>query len=141
MGDRPRRPHDLGRPRLLLAPGRRAARRLRRRARPPRLDRRLPRDRARRPRLVPGQPPRPRPDRPQARGQGLGALLVSLAVERGFGELALTEISLGVWAHNTAALHIYEKLGFRTERVIEDVEEVDGALWSAHQMTLRSPRG
>ncbi|MGW7177109.1 GNAT family N-acetyltransferase [Streptomyces xanthophaeus] len=78
---------------------------------------------------------------PQARGQGLGALLVSLAVERGFGELALTEISLGVWAHNTAALHIYEKLGFRTERVIEDVEEVDGALWSAHQMTLRSPRG
>ncbi|MEU9378777.1 GNAT family N-acetyltransferase [Streptomyces sp. NPDC048255] len=78
---------------------------------------------------------------PAARGRGLGAVLVALAVEHGFRELALPEITLGVWAHNTAALRIYEKLGFRTEEIIEDVEEVDGALWSAHQMRLRSPHG
>ncbi|WP_411107745.1 GNAT family N-acetyltransferase [Streptomyces sp. cmx-4-9] len=78
---------------------------------------------------------------PAARGRGLGRHLVSLAVERGFGELALPEISLGVWAHNTAALRIYEKLGFQTVQVVEDVEEVDGTPWSAVQMTLRSLHG
>uniref|UniRef100_A0AAU2JPC6 GNAT family N-acetyltransferase n=1 Tax=Streptomyces sp. NBC_00049 TaxID=2903617 RepID=A0AAU2JPC6_9ACTN len=73
---------------------------------------------------------------PDARGQGLGAALVSLAVDHAFGELALPEVGLGVWAHNTAALRIYEKLGFRTEQIIEDVEEVDGVPWTAHQMRL-----
>ncbi|OKK13143.1 hypothetical protein AMK16_31410 [Streptomyces sp. CB00455] len=73
---------------------------------------------------------------PAARGRGLGAALVSLAVERGFGELGLPEISLGVWAHNTAAIRIYERLGFRTEEVLTDVEEVDGTPWTALQMRL-----
>ncbi|MET9320435.1 GNAT family protein [Streptomyces sp. NPDC003038] len=77
---------------------------------------------------------------PEARGRGLGGALVSLVVERAFGELGLREIDLVVWAHNTAALRVYEKLGFRTEQVLEDVE-VDGAPWSALQMRLVSPEG
>ncbi|MFD7263748.1 GNAT family N-acetyltransferase [Streptomyces sp. NPDC059874] len=78
---------------------------------------------------------------PEARAHGLGRALVSRAVELCFGELALPEITLGVWSHNTAAIRIYEKLGFRTERVIENVEEVDGTPWTAHQMRLASPHG
>ncbi|MGW0395229.1 GNAT family N-acetyltransferase [Streptomyces sp. NPDC003042] len=76
---------------------------------------------------------------PGARGQGLGETLVSHVIERAFGELALPEIDLGVWAHNTPALRLYEKLGFRTDRVLRDVEEVDGIPWTAVQMSLRSP--
>ncbi|MEV7523264.1 GNAT family N-acetyltransferase [Streptomyces sp. NPDC091371] len=78
---------------------------------------------------------------PGARAQGLGRALVSQAVELCFGELALPEITLGVWSHNTAAIRIYEDLGFRTHQVIENVEEVDGTPWTAHQMRLPSPHG
>ncbi|MFC9587927.1 GNAT family N-acetyltransferase [Streptomyces yangpuensis] len=73
---------------------------------------------------------------PGARGRGLGELLVSLAVSVGFDELALPEIRLGVWTHNTAALRIYEKLGFRTTATLEAVEVVDGVPWSVHRMRL-----
>ncbi|MFD3807369.1 GNAT family N-acetyltransferase [Streptomyces sp. NPDC058611] len=79
---------------------------------------------------------------PAARGRGLGTAMVSLVVERAFGEPdGVPELGLGVWAHNTAALRVYERLGFRTERVDEDVVEVDGVRWSAHEMRLaRSER-
>ncbi|MCX5585950.1 GNAT family N-acetyltransferase [Streptomyces erythrochromogenes] len=73
---------------------------------------------------------------PEARGRGLGERLVSLAVSLGFDELALTEIALGVWTHNTAALRVYEKLGFRTTETLEAVETVDGMPWSVHRMRL-----
>ncbi|MFG2880484.1 GNAT family N-acetyltransferase [Streptomyces sp. NPDC048337] len=76
---------------------------------------------------------------PEARGRGLGETLVTLAVSHAFGELRLPRLDLGVWAHNTAAIRIYEKLGFRTEQVLEDVEEIDGTPWTAHQMTLTAP--
>ncbi|MEC4576311.1 GNAT family N-acetyltransferase [Streptomyces virginiae] len=73
---------------------------------------------------------------PGARGRGLGERLVSLAVRVGFDELDLPEIGLGVWTHNTAALRIYEKLGFRTTATLEAVETVDGTPWSVHRMRL-----
>ncbi|WP_404959290.1 GNAT family N-acetyltransferase [Streptomyces sp. 147326] len=76
---------------------------------------------------------------PEQRALGLGRALVSQVVGLCFGELGLPEISLGVWAHNTAAIRIYEDLGFRTEQVLEDVEKVDGAPWTAHQMRLTAP--
>ncbi|MER7465813.1 GNAT family protein [Streptomyces sp. NPDC097981] len=76
---------------------------------------------------------------PEARGLGLGETLLTLAVDQAFGRLGLPSLGLGVYAHNTAAVRLYEKLGFRTERVLEDVEEVDGVLWSALQMRLTAP--
>ncbi|MFB7467548.1 GNAT family N-acetyltransferase [Streptomyces sp. NPDC056224] len=76
---------------------------------------------------------------PDTRDMGYGRALVTQAVELCFGELGLPELSLGVWAHNTAAIRIYERLGFRTEEIIEDVEEVDGVPWTAHQMRLTAP--
>ncbi|MER5868540.1 GNAT family protein [Streptomyces sp. NPDC002044] len=73
---------------------------------------------------------------PGARGRGLGAAMASLVVERAFGELGVPELGLGVWSHNTAALRVHERLGFHTVRVDEDVVEVDGVRWSAHEMRL-----
>ncbi|MBP0935019.1 GNAT family protein [Streptomyces goshikiensis] len=78
---------------------------------------------------------------PDARGQGLGEALLTLAVERAFGELGLPELDLGVYAHNTPAVRLYEKAGFRTHRVIRDVEQVDGVWWTALQMRLPAPDG
>ncbi|WP_327284106.1 MULTISPECIES: GNAT family protein [unclassified Streptomyces] len=76
---------------------------------------------------------------PEARGRGLGESLLTLAVARAFGELGLSALDLGVYTHNTAAVRLYEKLGFRAGRVLEDVEEVDGVRWSALQMQLTAP--
>ncbi|MFB8397623.1 GNAT family N-acetyltransferase [Streptomyces yangpuensis] len=73
---------------------------------------------------------------PGARGRGLGEQLVTLAVSIAFDELVLPEIRLGVWSHNTAALRVYEKLGFRTTATLEAVEVVDGVPWSVHRMRL-----
>ncbi|MFF8265683.1 GNAT family N-acetyltransferase [Streptomyces virginiae] len=76
---------------------------------------------------------------PGARGRGLGERLLPLAVSAtdvGFDEPALPEIGLGAWTHITAALRIYEKLGFRTTATLEAVETVDGVPWSAHRMRL-----
>ncbi|MGW0367116.1 GNAT family N-acetyltransferase [Streptomyces sp. NPDC002990] len=76
---------------------------------------------------------------PEARGRGLGGALVPLVVERAFGGLGLRETDLCVRAHNTAAVRTYQRLGFRTEQVVKDVEEVDGALRSALEMRLIRP--
>lgn len=76
---------------------------------------------------------------PHSRGQGLGEHLLTLAIDRAFGELGLPRLDLGVYAHNTPAVRLYEKLGFRTHQVFKDVEQVDGVWWTALQMQLTSP--
>ncbi|RSS82001.1 GNAT family N-acetyltransferase [Streptomyces sp. WAC06614] len=76
---------------------------------------------------------------PEARGRGLGEQLLTQVLDRAFGELDLPAVDLGVYTHNTAAVRLYERLGFRTEAVLPDVEEVDGVLWSALQMRLPRP--
>ncbi|WP_412126235.1 GNAT family N-acetyltransferase [Streptomyces subrutilus] len=47
--------------------------------------------------------------------------MVARVLDLAFGEPALPEVGLGVWAHDTAALRIYERLGFRTVQVLADV--------------------
>ncbi|MBT2405284.1 MULTISPECIES: GNAT family N-acetyltransferase [unclassified Streptomyces] len=76
---------------------------------------------------------------PASRGRGLGESLLTLAIDQAFGDLALPLLDLGVYAHNTPAVRLYEKLGFRTHQVIKDVEQVDGVWWTALQMRLPSP--
>ncbi|MCB5182416.1 GNAT family N-acetyltransferase [Streptomyces antimicrobicus] len=76
---------------------------------------------------------------PEARGRGLGEAMLRQVLDRAFGELDLPAVDLGVYTHNTAAVRLYERLGFRTEAVLADVEEVDGEPWSALQMRLRRP--
>lgn len=53
-----------------------------------------------------------------------------------FTDLALDRIDLGVFAHNTSAIRLYERLGFTCDHVIPNVERVNGHPWSANQMTL-----
>ncbi|MFG2294182.1 GNAT family N-acetyltransferase [Streptomyces sp. NPDC048603] len=73
---------------------------------------------------------------PEARGLGLGRVLLTGALGRAFGELGLPAVDLGVYTHNTAAVRLYESLGFRTERVLPDVQQVGEERWSAFQMRL-----
>ncbi len=60
---------------------------------------------------------------PGHRGQGLGTALLDQAIT-GFSAYGLTKAYLEVTAHNTAAVRLYQRLGFRTVRVVYKAAEV-----------------
>jgi ribosomal protein S18 acetylase RimI-like enzyme len=70
------------------------------------------------------------------RGRGVGSALLADAIEwaRGHG---LHKLSLGVFAHNTAAIELYRKFGFVEEgRRIKQYRRESGELWDAIEMGL-----
>jgi len=60
---------------------------------------------------------------PQHRGTGLGTLLLRQAAN-GFRSIGLTRMHLEVTTDNTAALRLYERLGFRRAKVVYKAAEV-----------------
>ncbi|MEU4928312.1 GNAT family protein [Streptomyces yokosukanensis] len=73
---------------------------------------------------------------PEARGCGMGAAMLTHVLAVSFGSLGLERVELGVFSHNDSAVRLYERLGFQVERVLPDVEQVEGQSWSALQMCL-----
>lgn len=63
---------------------------------------------------------------PSHRGRGLGSILLVGAAE-GFRRVGLTKMHLEVTTDNTAAIRLYERLGFRRAKVIYKACEVAGA--------------
>lgn len=63
---------------------------------------------------------------PTHRGHGLGTLLLARAAE-GFRSTGLLRMHLEVTTDNTAAVRLYERLGFRRVRVVYKAAEVAGA--------------
>lgn len=62
---------------------------------------------------------------PNHRGHGLGSILLSRAGQ-GFQRSGLTKMHLEVTTDNTAAIRLYERLGFRRARVVYKAAEVAG---------------
>jgi ribosomal protein S18 acetylase RimI-like enzyme len=60
---------------------------------------------------------------PRHRGGGLGTLLLCMAA-RGFRSIGLARMHLEVTTDNTAALRLYERLGFRRAKVVYKAAEV-----------------
>jgi RimJ/RimL family protein N-acetyltransferase len=73
---------------------------------------------------------------PAARGRGLGAATVRAALRVAFDELGMHRVGLGVFTHNTAAIRLYERLGFVREGVLREVVCVNGAWWSSIEMGM-----
>jgi ribosomal protein S18 acetylase RimI-like enzyme len=70
------------------------------------------------------------------RGRGVGSALVAAAVDwaRAHG---LHKLSLGVFAHNDAAIGLYRKFGFVAEgRLVRHYRRQSGELWDAVVMGL-----
>jgi RimJ/RimL family protein N-acetyltransferase len=55
---------------------------------------------------------------PGRRGQGLGRNLMELLKATAFGITTVTELTLGVIAHNSPARSLYESVGFRGSEVV-----------------------
>ena len=70
------------------------------------------------------------------RGRGVGSALLSAAIEWA-RDRGLHKLSLGVFAHNTAAIELYRKFGFVEEgRLIKQYRRESGELWDAIEMGL-----
>jgi len=60
------------------------------------------------------------------RGHGYGAEALRLALDFAFGELNLHRVQLTVFSYNTAAIALYEKLGFQREGTYREFLQRDG---------------
>lgn len=76
---------------------------------------------------------------PGARGRGVGTAMLVKVLTSAFDTFELDRVELGVFTHNTAAIRLYEQLGFVCDHVLRDVEHVEGRPWSAMQMSLTRP--
>lgn len=75
---------------------------------------------------------------PGRRGRGVGRELVDAVVRQGFQASTLPVMKLGVYSHNTAALDLYESLGFkRTGAVFQTT--VDDEQWDVVEMARQAP--
>jgi RimJ/RimL family protein N-acetyltransferase len=78
---------------------------------------------------------------PRARGRGLGAELVTSAIEVAWGFGWVRRVDLYVYPWNAPALAIYRRLGFETVNVAPETREVDGEHWDVATMSLLRPGG
>jgi RimJ/RimL family protein N-acetyltransferase len=70
------------------------------------------------------------------RGRGYGQAMVNAVLAIGFKELQLRRIGLGVCDFNHAAIHCYQRCGFRHIGTLRHVARYDGAYWSSVEMSL-----
>lgn len=70
---------------------------------------------------------------PGRRGEGLGRKLLELLKDTAYGTPTVTELTLGVIAHNSPARRLYESLGFRGSEVVRRTPMRD-QLWDAIAM-------
>ena len=70
------------------------------------------------------------------RGRGVGSALLAAAIEWA-RERGLHKLSLGVFAHNEAAIALYRKFGFIEEgRRVKQYRRASGELWVSIEMGL-----
>ena len=70
------------------------------------------------------------------RGRGVGSALITAAIDWA-RERGLHKLSLGVFAHNTAAMGLYRKMGFVEEgRRVKHYRRANGELWDSIEMGL-----
>lgn len=72
-------------------------------------------------------------------GQGIGSEAVSLCVKFCFNELKINKIVLEVLEFNKAAIRIYEKNGFETEKMLPNLIYNNGEYMSARIMAVTNP--
>jgi diamine N-acetyltransferase len=73
---------------------------------------------------------------PQHQGKGYGRALYKVLLQKCFEEMGLNRVWLYVLEHNTRAIHLYEKLGFRHEGAQRQAIRRDGGFYDYKLMGL-----
>jgi [ribosomal protein S5]-alanine N-acetyltransferase len=74
--------------------------------------------------------------RADARNRGLGTEATALIVGYGFDTLNMNRIWLHVYEDNVAAVHVYEKLGFKREGLLREDYFREGRYWNTVVMGI-----
>lgn len=72
---------------------------------------------------------------PEFRGQGLGRRLLEATLTRAY-DIGIERVELQVFESNTAAIRLYEKIGFQTEGRLHKKLCIDGVYQDVIQMAL-----
>lgn len=72
-------------------------------------------------------------------GKGYGSEAIRLVLDHVFATTPLHRVSLGVYAFNERALHVYEKCGFRREGVSRDALLWEGSFHDEIRMAVLRP--
>ena len=76
---------------------------------------------------------------PPARGQGLATPFIAQILKTVFQNPAIERLELNVYTFNTAAIRLYDALGFVREGVRRSLARVEGERWDAvHYSMLRA---
>lgn len=73
------------------------------------------------------------------RGRGYGTEAVTLLLDFAFRELNLYRVQLNVFSYNTAAIRVYEKLGFTQEGILRQALHRDGQRYDILMYGLLRP--
>ncbi|MQA98489.1 MAG: GNAT family N-acetyltransferase [Streptosporangiales bacterium] len=76
---------------------------------------------------------------PHARGRGVAQAMVREAQRVAFDDLGVHRLGLGVYAHNDAARHVYERLGFVREGVTREQARIGGVWVDSVEMGILEP--
>lgn len=76
---------------------------------------------------------------PEARGTGLSKPMLRPIIEEAFSHDVIERLELNVYSWNTAAVRIYEGLGFVSEGVRRSSALVGGARWDTTMMAMLRP--
>lgn len=77
---------------------------------------------------------------PSHQGQGMGERATRMALDYAFQVLNLYKVYLLVDSENSKAIHIYEKIGFETEGVLQQEFFINGMYRDAVRMCIFQPR-
>ena len=64
--------------------------------------------------------------KPEFQGQGIGLGLLQVCIQEAFTLPGMEQIELGVYAHNPAAIRVYEKVGFELYGRLNNCLNVEG---------------
>lgn len=70
------------------------------------------------------------------RNKGLGKAVIQALVSKGFKELKLHRLDLGVYDFNDQAIKCYKDCGFEIEGLLRDKIKVDDQYWSTYNMSI-----
>ena len=70
------------------------------------------------------------------RGRGIGQKVLQEIVRLGFRDFGFDKIALNVFDFNVNAIQCYEKVGFKKERLFENVRKGANGDWNSYEMVV-----
>ncbi|GGF25275.1 aminoglycoside N(6')-acetyltransferase [Halobacillus andaensis] len=72
----------------------------------------------------------------EARGRGIGLIMMEEILKIAFDELNLNKVTLGVFDFNKPAIQTYKKAGFQIDGLLRDHRRFEEEYWNLYEMSI-----